>query len=241
MSRKRQTVKQLADEAKFDIDEALLAFWDAGFDNVIGPMSVFRRRETNHARRTLGMATRRELKSVAYWMSVLDLYETEFRSLLHKLSVPISENAQRLPPKAISRLKAEARKRGIDPRTGSVTKLDIRGRVRNIPSFKWRTPGHERELRWLNEDEVRGIHFELVNDFFSSPDPIEPPGVRSEQLLASAVFRPKTALGQTLKYTTVETCAAALLHSIIQDHPFHNGNKRTALVSTLGACRETWC
>ena len=28
-------------------------------------------------------------------------------------------------------------------------------------------------------------------------------------------------------------CASALLHSLIHDHPFHNGNKRTALVSLL--------
>ncbi len=28
-------------------------------------------------------------------------------------------------------------------------------------------------------------------------------------------------------------CAAALLHSLVHNHPFHNGNKRTALVSML--------
>jgi hypothetical protein len=202
MYRKRQTVEQLANEANIDIDEALIAFWDAGFDNIIGPMSFFRPTDVKRARRILGVATRRQLKSVAYWMNVLDLYETEFRSLLRKLSITISEKAKRLPHEAISKLKAEARKRGIDPLTGSVTKSDNRGKVRELPSFKWRTPGHERELRWLNEDEVLRIHFELVNDFSSSPDPIEPRGVRSEQLLASAVFRPKTALGETLKYPT---------------------------------------
>jgi len=52
-------------------------------------------------------------------------------------------------------------------------------------------------------------------------------------MLASAVFRPHTALGEILKYPTVETSAAALLCGITHDHPFHNGNKRTALVSTL--------
>jgi death-on-curing family protein len=57
--------------------------------------------------------------------------------------------------------------------------------------------------------------------------------VADQSLLESAVFRPATSLGGTLKYPTVETSAAALLHSIIQDHPFHNGNKRTALVASL--------
>jgi death-on-curing family protein len=100
-------------------------------------------------------------------------------------------------------------------------------------AFIWRTPGHKRELRWLSVDEVRHIHYALVDDFSSTADPINPPGVRSEDLLSSAVHRPRTALGGTLKYPTVETSAAALLHSIILDHPFHNGNKRTSLVSVL--------
>ena len=42
-----------------------------------------------------------------------------------------------------------------------------------------------------------------------------------------------TALGLTDKYPTVAMAGAALLHSIVLDHAFHNGNKRTALVATL--------
>ncbi|MHC4719873.1 MAG: type II toxin-antitoxin system death-on-curing family toxin [Planctomycetota bacterium] len=179
------------------------------------------------------MATRRELKSVAYWMSVLDLYEPELRSLLRKLSVPIGDKAQKLQPKAMSRLKAQARKLGIDPITGTMSKMVIRAKKREPPAFKWRTPGHEQELRWLNKEDVRRIHFILAEDFYHSPDPIIPAGVQSESLLASAVFHPQTALGGTLKYTTVETSAAALLYAITHNHSFHNGNKRTALVSTL--------
>jgi len=233
MARRRKTVRQLADEARINVDEALIAFWDAGFDKIIGPNDTFGPRQTNHARRALGMATRRELKSIAYWMSVLDLYEPEFRCLLHELWVPISEKAQRLPPKAISRLKAEARKRGIDPITGNLTPSYIRGKAGEHPILKWSIVGHKRGIHLLNEEQVRAIHFELVRDFSWSSDPIIPSGVQSESLLASAVFRPKTALGDTLKYPTVEMAGAALLHSVIHDHPFHNGNKRTALVSTL--------
>lgn len=102
------------------------------------------------------------------------------------------------------------------------------------PSFEWQVPrGHKRSLRWLTEDEVLKIHNMLVEDFAGRENPIDPPGVRSADLFASALFRPKTAIGNTLKYSTVETSAAALLHSIIQDHPFHNGNKRTGLVAML--------
>ena len=231
MAKKRKTVEELAKEAQLDTDEALIALWDAGYDKILNPKD--RPRETNRARRALGLATRRELKSVAYWMSVLDLYETEFRSLLRKLSVPISEEAQKLPSKAISRLRGEARKRGIDPITGKVSPSYVRLQASGTIVPSWRKIGHERSLRWLTEDEVKAIHFELVEDFSASRDPIVPAGVRTESLLASAVFRPQTSLGDVKKYPTVEMSAAALVHSLIHDHPFHNGNKRTALVSLL--------
>ena len=64
-------------------------------------------------------------------------------------------------------------------------------------------------------------------------DPISPPGVKSPELVSSAVFRPQTAHGNHLKYPTGEMAAAALLHSVVQNHAFHNGNKRTGLVSML--------
>jgi death-on-curing family protein len=233
MARRRKTVKQLANEANLDIDEALVALWDADFEEITSPSDTFGTQELNRARRALGLATRRELKNINYWTNLLKIDESELRGLLYKRAVRLPEKSRRLERKGISRLKAEARKRGIDPVTGNRTPLDTRAKTSKTSVFRWRTPGHKRELHWLNESQVRAIHFALVEDFSSTPDPIVPPGVQSESLLASAVFRPMTALGGTLKYPTIETSAAALLHSLIQDHPFLNGNKRTALVSTL--------
>lgn len=89
------------------------------------------------------------------------------------------------------------------------------------------------ELKTLNVEEVLRIHDILVEDFLASNDPISPAGVRSEQLLESAVSRQWTGLGQVLKYPTPVESAATLLYGICGDHPFHNGNKRTALVSML--------
>ena len=99
--------------------------------------------------------------------------------------------------------------------------------------LQWRTVGSERELRFLTEEEVKAIHWELVRDFKEHNDPIDPPGMKSTKLFASAVYRPQTSLADTLKYPTVEMSGAALLHSLVHNHPFHNGNKRTALVSLL--------
>ena len=73
----------------------------------------------------------------------------------------------------------------------------------------------------------------MEKDFSASDDPIEPPGVRDENLLQSAAFRPHTSLGDVDKYPTVEMAAAALLHSVTLNHAFFNGNKRTALVGML--------
>jgi death-on-curing protein len=41
------------------------------------------------------------------------------------------------------------------------------------------------------------------------------------------------SLGSVEKYTSVFSKAAALFHSLTKNHPFHNGNKRTALVTLL--------
>ena len=93
--------------------------------------------------------------------------------------------------------------------------------------------GQSKKLRLLDEPEVLAIHEVLVDDFARSGDPIDPPGPRDENLLASAVYRPHTGIGDVYKYPTVETSAAALVCALINDHPFHNGNKRTALVAML--------
>ena len=99
---------------------------------------------------------------------------------------------------------------------------------------KWSTVGHPtNDMAFLDAVDVERIHWILVEDFRRSKDPIEPPGVKSMDLLESALYRVRTALGGQSKYPTVPMAAAAMLHAIISNHAFHNGNKRTALVATL--------
>jgi len=113
-----------------------------------------------------------------------------------------------------------------------VNKEKIRKRASKV---KRKLPiiGHVRDIEYLNWETVEKIHYVLVRDFQRSRDPISPPGVKSKTLLYSAMTRCKTSLGDALKYPTLELAAAALMHSLIHNHPFHNGNKRTALVSIL--------
>jgi death-on-curing protein len=85
----------------------------------------------------------------------------------------------------------------------------------------------------LSNEDVLTIHEILVSDFANSADPISPPGLRSIALLESAVGRQSTSLGDVLKYPDPIDNAATLAFGICCDHPFHNGNKRTALVAML--------
>ena len=204
------------------------------------PSSPIRQRDTNKALRHVGLATRRQLASVDYWKQLFGADDDEFRYLLETLDVPVSE-VRRLPTKAITRLRAEAGRRGLSG--AEVVALQDRENFKGKPDktvpgvvlqpLDWKVVGQEREVRCLSADDVLVIHIELVAEFSGGTDPIAPPGVRDENLLGSAVLRPFTSLGDTRKYPSVEMAGAALLHSIIHDHPFHNGNKRTALVSML--------
>jgi death on curing protein len=88
-------------------------------------------------------------------------------------------------------------------------------------------------LQTLTAREVEMIHAKLVDEFSRDGDPISPPGVKSPDMLESAVFRQHTGIGSQLKYPDAVSNAATLVFGICCDHPFHNGNKRTALVCML--------
>ncbi|MBI2984135.1 MAG: type II toxin-antitoxin system death-on-curing family toxin [Candidatus Kerfeldbacteria bacterium] len=58
-------------------------------------------------------------------------------------------------------------------------------------------------------------------------------GIRDRGRLSSAVERPQqTAFGREL-YPTILEKAAVYIHSIIGDHPFVDGNKRTAMAAAF--------
>jgi len=73
---------------------------------------------------------------------------------------------------------------------------------------------------YLRVIEVLAIHA-LVVDKFGGTD-----GVRDLGALEAAVFRPQTGY-----YEDSIAEAAALFESIVQNHPFLDGNKRTALAA----------
>ena len=231
MTRRRLSVKQLAAEAGMDVDETLITLWDNGFTTVSGPQHSLPKRDSNRARRALGLATRRELETKGYWTKALGLAsERDVDALLRELEVPKPTVGKRLTARAIRRLASELRRRETVRRDQKPVRIQP---TPQYEPFRWRVIGRETDVRLLTVDQVCAVHGRLVDDFKNTADPLDPPGVRSTQLLESAVGRPGTAIGQRRKYPTVEMAAAALMHSLVHDHPFHNGNKRTALVAML--------
>lgn len=89
------------------------------------------------------------------------------------------------------------------------------------------------ECKTVDSATVIQIHDHLVSYFCQSKDPIAPPGVRDNALLESAAYVQHTGFDGTYKYDTPTKNAAALIYSICNNHPFYNGNKRTALLAGL--------
>lgn len=88
-------------------------------------------------------------------------------------------------------------------------------------------------LNFLSKDEVLHIHDRVCLDFAGTDDPVDLPGPRDLGLLESAIARQQTGTRDFLKYETVWANAATLTFGLCLNHPFHNGNKRTALVAMI--------
>jgi death-on-curing protein len=82
-------------------------------------------------------------------------------------------------------------------------------------------------LAHLTVSAVRAIHAEVLKEHGGSP------GIRDLTLLESAVAAPQaTMMGQPLITDPIEIAGAYLFY-ICANHPFVDGNKRTALASAL--------
>lgn len=74
---------------------------------------------------------------------------------------------------------------------------------------------------YLTLPEVLAMHADQIERYGGSP------GVRDPGILEAALFRPQTGY-----YTDLIEEAAALWESLAQNHPFIDGNKRTAFAAT---------
>jgi death-on-curing protein len=58
-------------------------------------------------------------------------------------------------------------------------------------------------------------------------------GVRDLNLLNSAIYMPQASFNKQYLHKSIPAMAAAYSYHICQNHPFMDGNKRTALVTSL--------
>src|SRR5262249_25686841 len=58
-------------------------------------------------------------------------------------------------------------------------------------------------------------------------------GVRDENLLASAILTPQSSFGGKSPYADIVEVAAAYLFYVCRNHPFFDGNKRTAMTVAI--------
>ena len=79
-------------------------------------------------------------------------------------------------------------------------------------------------MRYLSVEEVLEINASVMGGKHA---------LRDRELLESAVARPQASAFGSDAYPDLASKAVALLHSLIMNHAFVDGNKRTAVLATL--------
>lgn len=81
---------------------------------------------------------------------------------------------------------------------------------------------------FLTKEEIISAHYFMMRRMNDA----EQAGVKDHGLLESAVHRPEQSVFGEDAYPTIFDKAAALMESLVKNHCFHNGNKRTAYLVT---------
>lgn len=82
-------------------------------------------------------------------------------------------------------------------------------------------------LKYLSEAELIAVNHEMIARYGGLH------GVRDLNFLRLVIGRPQMSAGLKDAYPTIYLKAAAMFHSIINNHPFLDGNKRTSLFSAI--------
>lgn len=85
----------------------------------------------------------------------------------------------------------------------------------------------EKNFRFLSVESVKAIHQEVLSAHGGKR------GLRDRALLEAAVAAPQATYGGEALIKDVVDIAAAYLFYLCRNHPFNDGNKRTALATCL--------
>lgn len=80
-------------------------------------------------------------------------------------------------------------------------------------------------MNFLTPEQILFLHARLISETGGSQ------GIRDLGLLVSAVGHPQATFEGSELYPDIFTKAAALMHSLIQNHPFVDRNKRTGIAA----------
>jgi death on curing protein len=87
--------------------------------------------------------------------------------------------------------------------------------------------GHLQNCFHLTVEIIKEIHFEAIQQFGGSE------GVRDVALLESALGAPQVTFAGDSPFEDLTEIAAAYLFYLCRNHPFIDGNKRTALAACI--------
>ena len=87
-------------------------------------------------------------------------------------------------------------------------------------------------MKLLTDEHIVALHARVLAELGGGA-----PGIRERQVIQSAIGRMSSGFGEREFYPGIFEKVAVLLESLIQSHPFVDGNKRTAVVAA-GALLE---
>ncbi len=100
--------------------------------------------------------------------------------------------------------------------------------------FKNQIPAENNFTRpFLDYDDILKAHYLICDYFETNYQQTSVYGVRDLTLLGSAIGRQKTSFGGHEKWKNLYEYCATLFFGLVKNHPFYDGNKRTALLSLL--------
>lgn len=91
------------------------------------------------------------------------------------------------------------------------------------------------DVVFIDLDIVLNVHDAMIGLYGGSF------GVRDRNLLESALFQPQVMFNGNFVHQDIYVMAAAYLFHLIKNHPFVDGNKRTAVATTLMFLQSNEC
>ncbi len=82
-------------------------------------------------------------------------------------------------------------------------------------------------IKYLTVEEVVAGHYYMMKQM----EDMDQAGVKDRALLESAVFRPQQTVFGEDAYPSIFEKAAVMADSLVKNHCFYNGNKRTAYLT----------